>query len=177
MTHSALFATTVLVLVWLVWSCSNRPAEINERIDSTRAALEKARLTGADRYAPDAMKLAERTYSRAMAEVETHKRQLFPFHSYDRAKEQLGKAKLAALGAVFEARAEREKTRQEAKRLIQEVGAILQSISLTSDDVSDVELEDLVHVLAAAKWAYQSGDYLNAHSKAAWIHAKVEDIE
>ncbi len=174
--HSIQIATTVVMLLWLVWSCTDtRPRAVQAQIVDTRAALDEACLNEADRYAPNAMRLARTTFDHAISEVETQESRAFLFRSYEQAKQLLGRAKQAAYGAQFEATATREKTRQDSLHLINEAKETLQTlleigaVSPHNRAQAKLELEQLANTLAEAKWAYRTGDYLTALAKAEWV--------
>lgn len=181
--HSILIGTSALLVVWLILSCKEvQPREIQERINRTRAVLVEARRHDAERYAPDAMRLAEGSFKHAIAEVAAQERRIFPFGSYELAKQHLGRAKQAAYGAIFEASAEREKARQDALMLIGEVRDFLQSsmevkAKLRNGTKTTMALENLASTLADANWAYQSGDYLTARAKAKRLLLQIEELE
>ena len=178
--HSIQIATSAVMVLWLVWSCTdNRPRAIQAQIVNTRAALDEACLNEADRYAPNAMRLAERTFDQAISEVETQESRIFLFSSYGQAKQLLGRAKQTAYGALFEAAAKREKTRQDSLHLIDEARETLQTllemraVSPHNGRQAMLELEQLANTLAEAQWAYRSGDYLTALAKAEWVGNQV----
>ena len=182
--HSLLIATSALVLVWFISSCKDvRPRAVREQIKDTRALLDEARRHDADRYAPNAMRLAQGAFHLAMVEVETQESRVVPLSSFERAKQQLGRARQAAYGAIFEAAAVREKARQDSLLLMDEAQKTLQPLlnmrlaPPRGDTSSDVEFENLANTLADAKWAYQSGDYLTARAKVEWFLLHVKELE
>jgi hypothetical protein len=181
--HSLIFVTSALILVWLIWSCKGvQPREVQEHINKTRAVLDEARRHDAERYAPDALRLAEGSFERAITEVAVQERRIFPFGSYELASQHLGRARQAAYGAIFEASAEREKARHDALKLIDEVRTFLQSslemkAKLRNGTQNKMALENLASTLADAKWAYQSGDYLTARAKAKRLLLQIKELE
>jgi hypothetical protein len=181
--HSMLVGTTALMVVWFIWSCKDiHPREIQKNINDTRAVLDEARRHDAERYAPDAMRLAEGSFEHAINEVASQERRIFPFGSYKLARQHLGRARQAAYGAIFEASAEREKARQDALMLIDEVQNYLQSsmevkAKLRNGTQTTMALENLASTLADAKWAYQSGDYLTARAKAKRLLIQIKEVD
>jgi hypothetical protein len=181
--HSMLIGTSALLLFWFIWSCTGvQPREVREHINKTRAVLIEARRHDAERYAPDAMRLAEGSFKLAITEVAAQERRVFPFGSYELAKQHLGRARQTAYGAIFEASAERERARQDALMLIGEVRKFLQSTmemkaTLRNGTQTTMALENLASDLADAKWAYQSGDYLTARAKAKRLLLQIKELE
>lgn len=165
--------------------CATAP---QEDIDAAQQALEAARTSEANLYAPEALQQAEDAWTSAMTEVEAQNAKFALFRSYDRAKELMTTAKNEADEAVAEAATGKEAARQEAENLIrdtttaiEEAKAALETAPRGKGTQAEIqamkaEVETLGATLAEAQQAYDSGRYLDAKATAQSVKEKAEAI-
>jgi hypothetical protein len=139
----------------------------------------------ANDYAPKAFKQAEAAYADAMAEIELQKERSVLTRSYSKANVLLAKASEALEQAKVEAEDGREEMQQEAATVLQDTKVALKSaedqlakLKTRSAEVSRIRstFEETSGVLKEAEQAFDSGDFVNAQSKANDAKALSEEV-
>ena len=108
----ALFSVAAALLFF---ACASAP---KEEIAATQAAIQSAQNDDVRMYAPDSLKAAEDTLSKAMAEVQTQDDKFAMSRDYKAASDLLKTAKDDAAKAVSDAQANKAKAKADAEAIL-----------------------------------------------------------
>lgn len=162
-------------------NCARAP---EEDVRQAKSAYEEAVAADAERYSSDSLALAARALEQALAEVQRQNDALLPDFSCSRSL--LGQARQIAHGARYEALARREKVGREAAILLERADRMLEVMEETAHlhaslDPADQKeqmriLRRASSTLAEARYAFDSGNYLDAYDRAERVVQQMQDI-
>ena len=170
--------------------CSSIP---QEEIDAANAAIEEARLAGADKYASDEFVVLQDSLKSAMVLIESEKSKLIK--NYGKARESFegvsayaGTVKQMAGERVEELKAEIQSTLDEARNLIESDRSLILQAPKGKEGTSALmaikaEVDGVESSVAEAEGLFQKGDYLvcldkakAAKQKAASINTELSEV-
>jgi hypothetical protein len=150
-------------------ACGQAP---QEDVSAAEAEIARAREAQADVWAPNESQAADQAMGAARTEITAQNQKWFK--NYDRAAELLAKAREEAAKATEAAAANKEQARQDAERALTDAESALQAAEaahkaapVTKDSKADLslyrsDLDGLRQTLAAARQAFDAGDYKKA---------------
>jgi hypothetical protein len=148
----------VFALLALV-SCAKAP---EQEIQKANSAIEAARTTEAEEYAPDAFQVAMDTLNAANAAKTEADGKFALFRSYGKAKELFVRAEGLANEAVTVAQTEKERVKAEVTELITQAQTVLDSANAALKKApkgkgSKADIELIKNDLAAAQAGFDEG--------------------
>lgn len=179
----------VLVAVVAMWSmsgCSKAPVT---EIDAGKAALENAKASEAEMYAPELFQQASDSLNAATVAIQEQDAKFSMFRDYDRATEMLAKSQQLAEQAIAQAAAEKERVRvadsvmaAEIVTMITDTRALLAKAPRgkgTSTDLKVLggDLDAAQTALDAAMAEWQTGQYLAVQQKLEAVKAQVSNVK
>jgi hypothetical protein len=179
----ALFGLVFALLVLV--SCAKAP---EQEIQNANTAIETARASEAEDYAPDAFAIAMDTLTAAMAAKEEADGKFALFRSYSKSKELFIRAEALANEAQVTAQTEKERVRMEAEGLLTPAKALLDSADVALKKApkgkgTKAEIELITQDLNAtkaeydgAKLDYDAGKYKAAKTKLEAVMQKTRSI-
>jgi hypothetical protein len=176
----------VFALALLVTGCAAPP---DAEMTDAQAALDDARQTAqADTWAPEEYQRAKASFDAAKQEIDAQGERFGMMRNYDKAKQDLEKAKSEAAAAATAAAANKQKARDEANAKLQEtVAAIdaarqaLAAAPVTKDTRVDIQLftadlDGLNQSIDEVRNMITGEDYRGAIVKAETITQSANDI-
>jgi DNA repair exonuclease SbcCD ATPase subunit len=170
--------TTLLMLV----SCSRLP---EDKVQTVTDSFHKLEDMKAKDYAPEAFKKAEDAYADAMEEIELQDEKFVLTRSYSKANDLLAKASEAVEQAKAKTEDGREEMQQEVATVLEDTKVNVKSaedqldkLKTKSAEITRIRdsFEETSGALKEAEQAFDSGDFLNAQSKANDAKALSEEV-
>jgi hypothetical protein len=158
-----------LVAAVLALACGQAP---QEDVTAAETEIARAREAQADVWAPNEFQAADQAMGAARTEIAAQNQKWFK--NYDRAAELLAKARDEAARAAEAAGANKEQARQDAEKALADAESALlaaeaahKAAPVTKDSKADLalyrsDLDGLRQTLAAARQAFDAGDYKRA---------------
>jgi len=180
------FILAALVAAGLMAGCSKAPTA---QFETSKTAIEGAKLAEAEQYAPDLFKAASDSLNLASAEIQKEEGRFSMLRDYDRAQAILTSAQKLADDAKAAAEVEKEKVRQYDSALIIEIDSL---IVQTKDGLAkapkgkgtrldlkvlQTDLDGAVGALAAAKTEFESGKFLTARDMLQAVKAQITKVK
>jgi hypothetical protein len=171
-----------IVVIFLFASCS-KPQQV---MDEAKAAVEAAKIEGADVYAVEELKAMEDSLTAAMDDVEIQSKKFFK--SYGDSKDMLAKVKAdaEALKASIPEKKEQAMNEalsmmEEAKVAVEEAKAFLEKAPRGKGTKADIDaftadLKGLEDSLVGVQGVIDGGDYFGALDSAMTIKEKATSI-
>jgi len=184
--RAALAAAVLLALALAAGGCAEPP---RLELQAAQAALDSARSSAADTYAPESFGKAQESLVQARAEIATQEGKFRLLRSYDRARQLVNKVKADADRARQEAVVAKLQAQQDARAAIDTARSALAEASATlanapggKDSKTDTEamraeLAALKGLLAEAESAATGEDYTRARQRATQVRDQAAAIQ
>jgi len=180
-----MFALAVLALPLFVWGCS-KPPEVE--IQKAQASMAAARTAEAQQYAPKALAAAQDTLNAAMAYKTEQDGKFVLFRRYEKGRQQLIKAETMAQKAETDAKAEKERVRQEGMGMLSTATTEFDAVKVAFQTAPkgkgnkaelaliEAEIQSVEGPFAEAKAEFDGGRFLTAKPKVTAVREQVRRI-
>jgi hypothetical protein len=185
MSRRTMFALAVLALPLFVWGCS-KPPEVE--IQKAQAAMAAARTAEAQQYAPKALSSAQDTLNAAMAYKQEQDAKFVLFRRYEKGRQQLIKAETMAQKAEADAKAEKERVRQEVMGMLSSATTEFDAVKVAFQTAPkgkgnkaelaliEAEIQSVEGPFAEAKAEFDGGRFLTAKPKVTAVREQIRRI-
>jgi len=180
-----MFALALLALPLLIWGCS-KPPEVE--MQKAQAALAAAKAAEAQQYAPRSLAAAQDTLNAAMAEKQQQDAKFVLFRRYEKSRQQMVRAEGLAQKAEADAKAEKERVRQEVSSQLSMAASELEAVKVAFQNAPkgkgnkaelaliEAELQSVEAPYAEAKAEFDAGRFLTAKPKVAAVREQIKRI-